>query len=275
MREIIYEIVRNNKYFYVIRDGIKECFYLYPKHRELIQKLLRKGMVMDFEVSEPELKNDLIFRPVKSISRIFDGKNNRILFDISDIRKGIIDILSSDKYYLFTDFEMTMPIYKGPFNAEIIEAGLILSKPKGEIILSERIYIYPKSIKALNRRTMKFLDLDVDLYSEHAVNFDDFYNRISEIIELYHPSFVVWGDFDYTTLLRSLQTNKKDIIIKKEDFINLLKIYKNFFSLASDVGLFKAYELISNETLEEQKHDALDDAFTTKKIFDKIVNYKF
>ena len=61
---------------------------------------------------------------------------------------------------------------------------------------------------------------------------------------------------------------KKKPITKRKDFINLMQVIKNYYSIKDDIGLFKAVDWLENkESKEEQEHDALDDAFMTMKVF--------
>ncbi|OQX93721.1 MAG: hypothetical protein B6I17_01525, partial [Tenericutes bacterium 4572_104] len=43
---------------------------------------------------------------------------------------------------------------------------------------------------------------------------------------------------------------------------------KNYFGLKNDMGLFNAYNIYSEIDLNNQKHDAMEDALVTKKVFD-------
>ena len=56
------------------------------------------------------------------------------------------------------------------------------------------------------------------------------------------------------------------------DFIDLLKLHKDYFNLKDDLGLFKAYQ-VYYKIDETQAHDAHDDALITKQVFDAFIDY--
>jgi len=44
-------------------------------------------------------------------------------------------------------------------------------------------------------------------------------------------------------------------------------VIKNYYNLKEDLGLFNTYQEYTNSSLEEQTHDALEDAVITRKIY--------
>ena len=77
---------------------------------------------------------------------------------------------------------------------------------------------------------------------------------------------------DLTALNDSFILNNKPKITEDHDFIDLLKLHKDYFNLKDDLGLFKAYQTYYGITFD-QAHDAKDDAFVTKLVFDAFLSY--
>ena len=97
------------------------------------------------------------------------------------------DVLEGFEYLLFLDLEMTMPPYfKGPFEAEIIQAGYILRDSNGEILIQDGLFIKPTKYPKISPRTEKFLKLD-QTYYDSALDYRTFYDRLRDIIEVYNP----------------------------------------------------------------------------------------
>ena len=183
------------------------------------------------------------------------------------------DTLHNNKYFIFLDFEMTMPGYNNiGFVAEIIQVGYVISKANNEIVHQDGYYVRPHKDKKLSNRTIRFLNLDLDEFFNNAISYSEFYKKLKKVIARYNPKFVVWGKNDISALNDSYVINKKASLTKDKGFIDLLKLHKDYFNLANDVGLFKAYKEYYDVSFK-QEHDAKDDAAITKYVFDAFLNY--
>lgn len=274
MTKIIYDVDAGIKVFYLIIEGRKIGFYLSNRLAKTFFDYLRKGVLVDFEIAQ---KRKRIFgRPyyqVAHFNRIISLKPHVIHYDLFQLRKDMQQVLKNHKYYLFIDFEMTMPGYtKSTFVPEIIQVGYVLAKAQGQIIEQSGYYVLPAPETNLSKRTKKFLKLDELQFYEDAIHYEKFYEDLERIVKKFHPKFVVWGKNDISALNDSYKLHHKKPLTEDSDFFDLLKLHKDYYNLKDDLGLFKAYKTYF-EIDEHQAHDAMDDAVITKYVFDAFMSY--
>lgn len=274
MKKIIHSIDRKKMIFYIIIQGKKIGFYLTNRLAKIFFEYLDKGVLVDFEIQTKMKKiGHLHVYQVAHFNQIIQLRPHRIHYDLYQLRHDMRHVLHQDRYYLFIDFEMTMPGYKDEFfKAEIIQAGYLLAKAKENAVLHDGYYILPKVNKELSKRTKRFLKLDQEQFFQEARPYDEFYDKLSHIMQTYHPKLVVWGKNDLTALNDSFILHQKKKITDDTDFIDLLKLHKDYFNLKDDLGLFKAYQTYYKIDFD-QDHDAKDDAFVTKLVFDAFISY--
>jgi sporulation inhibitor KapD len=274
MKKIIYDINYKDKIFYIIYQGRKTGFYLTNKLAKTFFQYLRKGVLVDFEIS-PKIKKigKIKYYQVAFFHQIASLNPYFVHYDLSLLRDEMKQILLLDRHYLFIDFEMTMPGYiPKDFKPEIIQVGYTLAKPKSDIIKSDGYYVLPSESKSLSKRTRKFLHLDEETFFNIAKPYEYFYHELEEIIKTYQPKLVVWGKNDLSALNDSYFINQKPKLVEDHDFIDLLKLHKDYYNLKDDLGLFKAYKTYYHVDYD-QLHDAKDDALITKYVFDAFLDY--
>ena len=216
---------------------------------------------------------NIYYYQVAHFNQIIRLNPYQVHYDLYHLRQQMKDVLTENRYYLFIDFEMTMPGFKEQtFRPEIIQVGYVLSKAKENEILNDGYYVLPKDAKTLSKRTKRFLNLDEDQFFSEAVPYDDFYQKLEVIMDTYQPKLVVWGKNDLTALNDSFNLHQKRKLTRDEDFIDLLKLHKDYFNLKDDLGLFKAYQTYYAVEFD-QAHDAKDDALVTKLVFDAFLSY--
>lgn len=274
MKLIIKGVNYNDKYFSVIIGNRKTYFYLTSRLNKIFLNSLRKGLLVDFEIGKNKRRiNAKICYQVAYFNKITDLKTKRDLYNHSKLKSDMLKFLEKNEHYLFIDFEMTLPKYRQKnFKVEILQYGYLLVNKKGETIIENDNYLktiiqYPPS-----SRTLRFLSIDKDEYINNHILFKDFYLELKEILETYNPKIVVWGKNDILSLDIAYDIHRLAPITKREDFVDLLKLHRDYFNLANDLGLFKAYETYSLKR-EEQVHDATYDAKVTKKVFDSFIAY--
>lgn len=274
MKKIIHSTDISKSVFYLILEGRKIGFYLSNRLSKIFFSYLDQGVLVDFEI-QPKMKKigHIHFYQVAHFNQIVRLDPYQVHYDLYQLRQEMKDILNQDRYYLFIDFEMTMPGYRDQFfRPEIIQVGYVLAKVKENAILHDGYYVLPKENRTLSRRTKKFLNLDEDMFFSLAKHYDVFYDQLEAIMETYHPKLVVWGKNDLSALNDSFVLHDKYKLTKDQDFIDLLKLHKDYFNLKDDLGLFKAYQTYYDITFD-QAHDAKDDAFVTKLVFDAFLSY--
>jgi sporulation inhibitor KapD len=272
MRERIWSVNHKTKVFYLIIDGKKTGFYLSNRLNKTFMAYLQPGVLVDFAVFDQMKKVDHAWvYQVAYFNQIIQINPYRVHYDLEQLRAEMKDVLEKKKYFLFIDFEMTMPGYKErDFQSEIIQVGYVLSEAGKLPILEDGYYVLPKHRTYLSRRTIKFLKLDSDLFFSTAKHYDHFYQAIKDIVETYQPKLVVWGKNDYQALNDSYQLHQMPKLLQSDDFIDLLKLHKDYYNLKDDLGLFKAYKTYY-KIEEAQAHDAIADARVTKMVFDAFL----
>ncbi|PKK97048.1 MAG: hypothetical protein CVV58_03230 [Tenericutes bacterium HGW-Tenericutes-3] len=274
MKKIIWSIDIQKKVFYLIINGRKVGFYLSNRLAKTFFMYLRKGVLVDFEVSSRKKRIGVFsYYQIAHFNQIISLNPYFVHYDLNKMRHDMRSVLSSHKYFLFIDFEMTMPGYHDhQFFPEIIQAGYVLSEAQGKIIHQDGYYVLPKEKATLSKRTKRFLNLNEDKFFSEGKKYEYFYKKLDKLLKKYEPKLVVWGKNDVTALNDSYQLHDKPILTEETDFIDLLKLHKDYFNLKDDLGLFKAYKSYYDVAFD-QAHDAKDDALVTKYVFDAFIEY--
>lgn len=273
MRKIIHNIDNNLKVFYLIIEGRKIGFYLSNRLSKTFFMYLRKGVLVDFEISSRKKKIGVFsYYQVAHFNQIISLYPFYVHYDLKQMRHEMKDVLSGYRYYLFIDFEMTMPGYHDHhFQPEIIQVGYVVSEAQKKILHEDGYYVMPKEHLTLSKRTKKFLNLDEEKFFAEAVSYDVFYDQLKKMIKKYQPKLVVWGKNDITAMQDSYVMHEKMPLTEENQFIDLLKLHKDYYNLRDDLGLFKAYKTYYNVEFD-QAHDAKDDALVTKYVFDAFLD---
>lgn len=272
MTKIIYEIDSEYNVFYVIVNGKKTGFHLPNRLAKTFYNYLDRGILVDFEITgrRKRIKNR-IFYQVAFFNRIVSLNPYRIHYDLFTLRSEMETVLRRHKYFLFLDFEMTMPGYTyEKFSPEIIQVGYVLAEAQQGFVEKKGYYILPLPETTLSKRTKRFLKLDELKFYEEAFHFEFFYDDLKRLIKTYKPKLVVWGKNDIQALHESYELYQKKPLTRDWDFIDLLKLHKDYYNLKDDLGLFKAFQTYYQKE-ETQVHDAQDDAIITKHVFDAFL----
>ncbi|MFA7417068.1 MAG: hypothetical protein WCZ19_00860 [Acholeplasma sp.] len=278
MKTFIHSTNPKHKIFYCVVNNKKEPFYLPNRLAKVFLTILKKGILVDFEVGQPikRIINDNIVHvyPVSHFNLIVQTKPKRVLYDLKQLRLDMKKVLKKYQHFLFLDLEMSMPGYRrGPHIPEIIQVGYILSDKKGEVLKDNGYFVRALKEDAINKRTIKFLDLDENKYFGKAIDYDLFYNDLEDIMKAYKPQIVTWGKNDIQALNISYELHKVKPLTNDKQFIDLLKLHKDYFNLPNDIGLFDAYKkYYKPEEILIQDHDARMDAIITKDVFDAFMN---
>lgn len=252
--------------FYYMAKGLFNSFMLYFK----------EGIFVYLYVSEtPRRYRGYMVQNVESIEKIISPhrQNPTIYYDINVIKSGIQAIVNARKPKLFLDFEMSMPPYRNfsTFISEIIQVGYVLTDESGNILEEVDSFVKPTFFPEISERTKRFLHLEQSDI-ETGISFRQLYDQFTDIIQKYKPMIFVWGQNDLLELRKLNQLHRFADFTSKTQFIDLLKLHKTYFGLKNDLGLFNAYNLYFEEPLEDQGHDAFEDASITMKIYEKFVD---
>ncbi len=277
MKAFIHDISIKKRIVYCVINRKKEAFYLSGRLAKTFLPILKKQQLIDFEVQEQVTKkyngSPTLVYPILYFNQITQLAPKKVLYDLKTLRIDMKKVLKKYKYFLFLDLEMSMPGYKDTkFRPEIIQAGFILSDIKGNVLIDKGYYLLPTSESAINRRTIKFLKLDENTFFGKGKPYEVFYQDIKKIVDQYNPQFVVWGKNDIQALKLSYQINEVAPLTNDKQFIDLLKLHKDYFNLQNDLGLFDAYSKYYHADELIQDHDARTDAIITKDVFDAFIH---
>ncbi len=274
MKKIIHDVNFKNRTFSLVLGKKKVGFYLTNRLVKMFFPYLKKGVLVDFEIAERSKRiGNCKYIQVAHFNQIVSLMPYYIHYDLFKLRDDMRDMLLSNDYFVFLDFEMTMPGYReSKFSPEIIQVGYAVAKANSKIVHQDGYYVLPKDKQRLTTRTKRFLNLDQTTFFKEAVPYDEFYEKLKKIIKKYNPKFVVWGKNDVSALSESYALHQKEVLTNNMGFVDLLKLHKDYFNLANDIGLFKAYKSYYDVSFK-QAHDAKDDAIITKYVFDAFLDY--
>ncbi len=265
----VYEEVR----LLSVRRGARVEFYYMGKGMfASFLQYLGEGVFVWMTVADlPRKQRGVESRFVEKVDKIMlpHGATPKVFFDANLIKSGIRTLVNSRKPKLFIDFEMSMPPFKynPDFLSELIQCGMILADDAGNVIEQHSTFIKPFMFPEITDRTRKFLKITQSSIND-GVEFPDFHGLLDQIVTQYRPMIVVWGQNDIIELRKAALYHRLPDITRKAQFVDLLKLHKNYFGLKNDVGLFNAYKVYAAVDPEKQAHDALEDATVTKLVFD-------
>lgn len=231
---------------------------------------LKENHFAVLKVEAPKLRRREKLYTVREVIKLIQslaGKR-RVLFSIKNLKQDMREFISNLGKKLYLDFEMTMHPYTvdKTFTQEIIQMGYILVDENDIVLDRFEGYIKPTKHKKLTKRTLKFLKIvqgDVD----EGLDFKDFYDHLKTLIMDHDPAIIVWGKNDFLALDDAYKINRVPSLASESRFVNLLSLHKIYFGYKNDLGLKNAFTMYGN-TLESQKHDAYEDAWMTKKVFE-------
>lgn len=262
MRKIIHKVDYDNKIFW-----IKGKKHLYPyqlsnRMSKIYLPILTPGLLIDFEVSKS--KHQKRTQKVSHIAQLVMLEPYQIMHDIDALRTDMLDVIRHVKHFAYLDFEMSMPAFskRGNHQTEIIQFGVVITDEHHQILEKHTSYVFKKRHGLLSDRTLKFLKIDQESYLEGAISYLSFYDIMKGIQQKFQPKWIVWGKNDIQVFNDSFVLHEQTPLVQSEDFMDLLKLHKDYYSLKDDLGLLKAFQLYHKEDIH-QKHDALDDAMMT------------
>ena len=265
----------------LLRNNKIEYFYLSRNQMKRYSPYLSAGLYVYFRCTKNKKKHHHIYSyDVISFIKMARRTRRKLLvyYDIDTIKEGVVNLLNKEHNRMFLDLEFTMP----PFNytkqsgkefiPEIIQYGIYIENKDGELLDCDSHLVKPRDQSGINSRTLQFLHIG-PTQMRKAVSFREFYHNLKYFMDLYNPVIYVWGKNDMSVLDKSYQMHNLKPITKRKDFINLMQVIKNYYSIKDDIGLFKTVEWFEERKIKEpQEHDALDDAYMTMKVFHLFKN---
>ena len=198
----------------------------------------------------------------------YSVRRNQVLFNIRLVREEIKDFINKQENKIFMDLEFSLPPSFSSFRhcSEIVQYGIIVEDKNGKIVFQDSSLVKPLKPMALNNRTLKFLSKSLEDFSD-ACSYIEFYQLLESIIEKYDAKIFAWGRNDLFTMEKSFSINHISKLDVRKRYINLMNIIKTFSNTKQDLGLFNTYEKYTGQELNKQTHDALEDAYIAREIF--------
>ncbi|MGD9886733.1 MAG: exonuclease domain-containing protein [Bacilli bacterium] len=197
-------------------------------------------------------------------------------FNIDVIRQGLKQLIGNTKNKLFLDLEFSLPSYYQTMMhiPEILQYGVVVEDENNNIVFQEGSLVKPLRKFAINNRTLKFLSKTNEQFEE-AKSYIEFYQLLEKLIKDYDPKVIAWGKNDILTMEQSFRLNHLKPLEVRSRYINLMQVIKNYYNTNTDLGLFSTYQEMSKEVVEQQQHDAMEDALMARNIyhlFTKIID---
>lgn len=258
-----------NKVFSVLIQNRIYYFYLQRNLMKSYSKYLYEGRYVTFEAGEDfKLIQKVKCYRVDHFLKIYKQRHRKqiVYYDMYRVKKGIKSLMMNNQVRMFLDLELSMhPYYKTKtFKQEIIQSGIVIEDDRG--VLEEHCdFVRPTQFPQITDRTSKFLGITQEEV-DSGLTAIEFNKKLKYLVKKYDPKIYVWGRNDYLAIRDFAKFNRFRNPMPRHRFVNLLQLYKTYHNLKNDVGLFKCYESYGYE-LEEQKHNALEDAEITRLVF--------
>lgn len=219
---------------------------------------------------ERKMINNILTYEIDCFQRIVQPtiRGREIYYDIHTIRKGVRKLINRSHNKMFIDLEFTMPSYYQtmPHVQEIIQYGIVIEDKNGDIVIEDSSLVKPTKLYNLNNRTLKFLSRKKSDF-DNAVSYNQFYNVLKKCIQEYNPKIYAWGKSDISAIELSFKVNKVKPLDVKSKHINLMQVIKNYYNYHDEMGLFQTYKDMSKMDIDEQQHDAFEDAMVLREVF--------
>ena len=279
--QVIYGRIRSvdekNRLISILIKNKIEYFYLSRTQMKRYNPYLSEGLYVYFRCTDhKKIHHHVTCYDITSFIKMARRTKRKLFvyYDIDTIKEGVVKLLNQDHNRMFLDLEFTMPPYnynrkntEKEFIPEVIQYGIYIENKNSELLDCDANLIKPLDKRGLNNRTYSFMHIGPSQMRK-AISFREFYQNLKYFMDLYNPVIYVWGKNDMSVLDNGYELHGLKPITKRKDFINLMQVIKNYYSIKDDIGLFKAVEWLEDKKItEEQGHDALDDAYMTMKVF--------
>ncbi|MDE6946062.1 MAG: hypothetical protein K2P14_02635 [Anaeroplasmataceae bacterium] len=254
----------------------KRILYLHFQNSQMNQfkRYFYKGVYLDLDYEEQKtvVRAGISAYSVNFIQQIFSLSLYKKIhyYDHLELSSSLSDFLNSLGNILFLDLEMTMPSYAfsgKEYHSEIIQVGYVLVNGIGKEIHRYSEYIKPIINPVLSKRTIEFLNINPYEFKTKAIAYKSFYEDFKTVLTDYKPTIVIFGKNDRLMLNQSFEIHKVQSLNKYVRYVNLSKLIQNYYNLKNEPGLFKLYQAYyENEDI--QVHDAFNDSYVTKAVFD-------
>lgn len=187
-------------------------------------------------------------------------------YDLSVIKRGVKSIINKKEARMFLDLEFCLPSSKKNHIPEIIQYGMIVEDEEGKIVLEDTSLVRPLYRNSLNKRTLKFLSLNLKDFN-NACSYIKFYQLLEMCIKKYDVKIIAWGKNDALALEQSFKLNYLQPLDVRSRYMNLMQVMKNYYNYKQEIGLFNTYQELTKKEEHAQSHNAFEDALIAREIF--------
>ncbi len=264
----------SERYFVINHKNRQRYYYLSKRILNDYKNYLTLNPYIVVDVLTPPLRlKGFIAYEVNHFIKITVPKRyqDKTYFNLNSIQKEIKTLINRPYYKLFLDLEFSLPGNNGKPTSEIVQYGMILEDPQGQVILEETSLLKPYQDKALNARTLLFLSKVLSDF-DNAASYIEFYQLLERCIRDYNVKIIAWGNNDILAMQKSFKFNHLIPLDLRGRYLNLMQIIKNYYSARQEKGLFATYQEYTKTPLMLQSHDAMEDARIAREIFHLFKN---
>ena len=265
----------------IINNGNLEYFHLSNKYLKDFKPFLEIKPYVIFEASEIySMHSNINCQDIEYFISVYQDSieedTREIFYDLGIIQDGVKDFINQKHNRMFLDLEFSLVSYPGKSTSEIIQYGIVLEDVDGNIIFQDSSLVKPMYKTSLNKLTLSFLSLNYEDFDD-ACPYIEFYQLLEKLINDYDPKIFAWGRNDWLSIEKSFKLNHLQPLEIRSRYINLMQVIKNYYNYKQEMGLFNTYKEMTGLEIEEQTHDALEDAMVEREIFNifkKEINKK-
>ncbi len=270
----VHYIDKKERLMSVVVDGSIQYFHLTNKNIKDFKAYLAKKPYVYFEaVEEFENYSNIKCQDVDHFIKIVNPTNNEmeVYYDLQVIQNGVRDVVNQEHNRLFIDLEFSLVGMNRYAVSEIVQYGIVLEDKDGNIVFEDASLVKPMRANSLNRLTLQFLSRDISDF-DNACPYIEFYQLLERLIEDYNPKIIAWGRNDWLSIERSFKLNHLHPLDVRNRYMNLMQVIKNYYNYKQEMGLFNTYKEMAKIDMQEQIHDALEDAMVEREIFHLFKN---
>ncbi len=265
----IHNLMKKDRCISIVIDNHLSFFHLSHRYMKDFKNYLSKKPYVFLDVNNnSQIINGYRCHEVEHFIKIILPKRKKsdIFYDLNLIQQGVKSIINRPQNRLFIDLEFSLisPLTYGV--SEIVQYGFVLEDENGKIILEDASLVKPTLKASLNVKTLLFLSKGLDDF-KHACNYIEFYQLLESIINKYDPKIIAWGRNDILAMENSFKLNHLLPLDVRNRYMNLMQVVKNYYNYKQEMGLFATYSEFTHRPIDEQMHDALEDAMIAREIF--------
>ena len=265
----VHYVDKKERLFSIIVGGNLQYYHLTNKNMKDFKAYLFKRPYVCFEANdEYVIHSNIKCQEVDYFIKISQSSRRGVIvyYDLQNIQTGVKDLINQEHNRMFLDLEFSLVSPRGYSISEIIQYGIVLEDKNGKILYQGSSFVKPVYSNFINRQTMNFLSIDNSVFDD-ACTYIEFYQLMDKLIKEFDPKIIAWGRNDCLSIEKSFKINHLKPLDIRSRYINLMHIIKNYYNYKQEMGLFNTYQEMTNEDMEKQNHDALEDAVVERNIF--------